>query len=718
MKTFIYILKVLYKKKWMLLIIPLLVAIIVYIFLSTQPSKYKSSTTVYTGIISGYDAYSANSSVQDWMAVNNAIDNLINIIHAESTLETVFLRLIARNLVHCDPKSDNEFLSASSSAELLSITPYEVLYLVVPGDENATYRNLRQYYDKDNANFLKQLFNWEHHLYSFKALSTVDVTRMSNSDMLKISYTNDDRFIVYNTLLLIEEEFINQYVQIRFEQTNDVVAYFEHELEIIGAELRAKEDRLTNYNVTNSIINYQEQTRMVAERSRDIDEVTETVTREYEGAKQKVSTLEEKMGMAAEVYQSNAEFVRQINKLTSLYSESSVKKQEGESTDEVSKQISKETDKLKNVSTELAAHHYTKEGIASETIVAEWLTALLDKVRSEQELKVLQQSKRDIDNEFKRFSPVGSSIKRQDREINFSEQSYLSNLQGLNEAKLRQKNLQLTSATFRTITPPTVAVKAEKTKNTLYAIITFILVLVVLIVFIIIVELFNRVPYDQQAARKIIGLPILGAFPLLNDMSDDSIPSRTLAINQLGNACINYFDRKKDVNIINVVSVYSDDGKTSLCEALMQHFERIGTKPELITYEKDFQVENKYYLMAGSIYDFGMNENNFDTLPEANVIIVEYPPLSTVSFPVKLLESASLTILVANASKPWSDMSSIILRQLKMNDREHKIAAILNRADEDCVGTFTGMLPPYTLRHKIHYTMWNLGNVTFDDNRG
>ncbi|MCQ2057431.1 MAG: exopolysaccharide biosynthesis protein [Bacteroidaceae bacterium] len=719
MQTFLYIIKTLYKNKWIVLLVPFFIALAVYIFLSGQPRKYQSSTTVYTGIVSGYNVFTSESGVQDWMSVNNSIDNLINIIKAESTLESVSLRLLARNLVHCNPQEDNEYLTSFSSIELLNETPEEVLALVVDGDEDSTYVKLREYYTKDNTNYLKQLFNWEHRYYSFKALSTVDVSRISNSDMLKLSYINDDKYIVYNTLLLVEEEFVNQYLLIRYEQTNDVVAYFENELRTIGSELRSKEDNLTSYNIQKGIINYQEQTRMVAEHSRDIDEAYENVMREYEGAKEKVALLEEKMGYALEIYEHNAEFIKQLNKITNLYSKSSEAEESAEK-DAIATQIDSETDKLREVSVGMAQKRYSKEGLANDEIVSEWLEAVLVKTRTEQELAVLDKSKSDINNEFKRFSPVGSSIKRQDREISFSEQNYLANLQGLNDAKLRQKNLQLTSATFRTITPPSVAIKPEKTKNTLYTIATFVFVLIIIMVYSVVVELFNRVPYDQQAAKKIIGLPVLGAIPNITQKSKALEIGKALSYNQLGNAAVNYFDRTKTANIINVISIDSGEGKSVVCDALMQHFEKIDTKPVLITHGKDFEDDDKYYLMAGSIYDFGVNENNFDTLPEANVIIVEYPPVSTSSFPIKLLDSASITILVADSTKAWTDMSNIVLRQLTLNDRNHKLVTVLNKADNDCVGTFTGMLPPYTLRHRIHYTMWNLGNNTAnnDEQRG
>lgn len=52
-------------------------------------------TTVYTGIVSGYDITTTEGTRQDWNIINNAMDNLINIILSQSTLKNVSMRLYA-----------------------------------------------------------------------------------------------------------------------------------------------------------------------------------------------------------------------------------------------------------------------------------------------------------------------------------------------------------------------------------------------------------------------------------------------------------------------------------------------------------------------------------------------------------------------------------------------------------------------------------------------
>ena len=708
MENLLYLIKILYKKRWLLLAVPFAVALIVYVILSSQPSMYKSETTIYTGIISGYNA-STTGERQDWSAVNNALENLISIVLAESTLENVYLKLLARNLVNLDGNKDNEVLTAKSSRSLIVNLPADVFRLVEAGDEQSTYENLKAFYDKDRTNCLKQLFLWDDPVYSYKALSKVSVSRIGASDMLRLSYENSDPFIVCNTLKILVEEFVRQYFNLRYEQTDDVLKYFEEELARIHAELTLKEDDLMDYNVRNQIINYEEQTKMVAERSRNIESELENANRKLESARKKKELLEEKLGATAELYKNNAEFINKINEISDAYASSVVL--DTLSADSGINQIKAGTEDLRKISIDIMSSKYSKEGMSLDLMTEEWLEAVIDETISEAELIVLRRGYEDNLNAIRRFSPVGTSLSRQNREIEFSESNYRENLHAFNEAKLKRKNLQLSSATFKTLTPPTAAFVPEKTKNNLYTAVAFILVFILLTAVEVFSEIFNKKPYDKSTAEKLIGTPTLGAFPDLSRETGYNDVYAEFSTSQLGNALINHFDRTKSNNIVNVISVNQGDGKSRLCDELMSFFQKLDTNPVLVSWHKDFDYDSKYYVMAGSIYDFAMNEDNMETLPKAEVILVEYPPLSISTLPLKPLANAAVNLIVVNSLEEWSEMDQIMLRRLKeYGKNSEKVFLCLNYADIDAVGAFTGLLPPFTQRHKLRFKFWNLGN--------
>ena len=704
MSTLLYILRLLFKRKWWLLSLPTVVAIIVAIILSRKPDTYKSSTTIYTGIVSGYDIMTISSGSQDWLSINNAVDNLLSIIKAESTLENVSLRLLAQDLVHLDTENDNDFLLAATSQKLAENVPQEVMDLVVKDDEEKTFENFRHYYSMDTGNYLYRLFHWNDRHYSYTALNSIEVNKVQSSDMLNMTYENDDPFLVYHTLLILTDEFMNQYKLLRYEQTNDVIRYFENELVRVGAELNTLEEGLKDFNIDNQIINYEEQTKMVAERTRDLDVRLETTNMNLKSSQALRQTIEAKLdGM--NTVANNAEFLKSLNTIGNLYSQA----QNSGNNSSVNSQIASETEKLHSITADLTSQKFTKEGLASADLITQWLDALLLETKSRAELDVLEKNYSALTNEYERFSPVGSSLKRQNRTINFSEQTYLSVLQALNEARLRQKNLQMTSATFKVMSPPSVAIEPEATKNTVLTVLVFVCEFIFLFLLFVIMEILSRRPFDKASAERITGVEVLGAMPERDSKDKYADFIKNSAIQNIGNATINFFDRSKLTNIINVFSTDYADGKTVFGETLREYFKSIDLKPAFFSWNKDFDITSKSFLMSWSIYDFAIPMDGGVDPAECDIIIVEYPPLSRVSIPNRLVSSAAVNLLLVDSSRPWKGMDHILLRQLKLQTNTTPIRVVLSNADKDVIGAFTGMLPPYTAMHRFAFTVKNLG---------
>lgn len=290
-----YTARFLYRIKWWMILAPIIVALAVFFKMGAQPRNYKSMTTVYTGIVSGYDITTTEGTRQDWNIINNAMDNMINIILSQTTLKNVSMRLYAQGLTHLDPDNDNQYLTARTSRYLLNRTPKEVMDLVDRTSEEKTLENLRRFEEADHDNHVYGMFHWNPPYYSYQALSQIKVKRITSSDMLEISYENDDPYIVYNTLVILNDEFVRQYRDLRFGETNNVIAYFESELARVGKNLRELEDSLRDYNVEHKVINYDEQTKHIAALSRDYELRYEEIPLNFESAEKLRKSIEEQL---------------------------------------------------------------------------------------------------------------------------------------------------------------------------------------------------------------------------------------------------------------------------------------------------------------------------------------------------------------------------------------------------------------------------------------
>ena len=111
MDYILYLFRSLYRVKWWILLGTLIISAIAYYLTGNMKGGYNVEATLYTGVVSGY-SIEENTKV-DWALAQNSMDNLINIIQAESTLKRVSLRLFSRVLVKGDPNKDNEGITSA-----------------------------------------------------------------------------------------------------------------------------------------------------------------------------------------------------------------------------------------------------------------------------------------------------------------------------------------------------------------------------------------------------------------------------------------------------------------------------------------------------------------------------------------------------------------------------------------------------------------------------
>ena len=648
-----YTARFLYRIKWWLILCPLLVALLVYLKMGTKPRNYKSTTTIYTGIVSGYDITTTEGSRQDWNVINNAMDNLINIILSQSTLKNVSLRLYAQGLTHLDPDNDNQYLSARTSRYLLSKTPPDVMELVDHTSEKNTYENLRKYEEIDHNNHVYGMFHWSPPYYSYQALSQIKVKRLANSDMLEISYENDDPYIVYNTLIILNDEFVKQYRDLRFGETNNVIAYFESELERVGNNLRNLEDSLRDYNVQHRVINYDEQTKHIAALSRDYELRYEEILLNFESAEKLRASIEGQLEGLQETFRNNAEFIEKLHKIGSIYSRLSAAEAFQPETDgtegisdrtampasrndtgQLRRKLSEETRSLQELTTNIANQQYTKEGLSANSIVTEWLAAVLLAEKSRAELAVMKLRKQELDQKYTQFSPVGSTL-----------------------------------------------------------------------------ELLDRTLRDKVRAERITKGRVIGAFPGKAYFGQRRFTKqyREIASRYIGNAAVNYFDPAKQPNVLNILSTERGDGKSLIAEHLAAFFREANMKVRIVSWNKDFDIERKEYLLAEKLGDFVHDTPGEVPLAEADVVLVEYPPFATSSVPKELLRHAALSIVIAPANRTWKDTDQLLFEKAEKLSGRTPVVLCLNCAGRDVVQTFTGLMPPYSRLRRLGYQISQFG---------
>jgi len=707
-----YILKFFYRIRWWLLTLPIIVAMVTYYFASKRALEYDVKTTVYTGLITGYNIESGNTVTIDQS--NNNMANLLNIITSERTLKLVSIRLYAECMIHGNPNEDNNYITAKSYRELLDITPKEVQALIDKKSEEKTIKNLLDYERPNSKNFIYGLLNYFHPYFSITSLTEkIKVERMGASDIIEIRYSANDPGIAYNTLVILNKEFIEQYQELRFGETRDVIKFFEAELLKLGKQLKHAEDSLTNYNIEKRIINYPEQTKQVTILDAGYQIKMQQLLLDYTSTKSLADFFETKLGDQAQRLRSNSSFISQLNKISSLNSQlANAEIYNTENTEQVSKQIKEYKQQLQNaekeftsISEDLTSHQNSTSNISSKDLIAQWLEQIVLAEKTKAEMDAMKVERNKLNKDFVYYSPVGSTLKRQERNIGFIESTYMSMLSSLNAARLRQKNLQMTSATLRIMTPPMFPLSAQPSKARTIALSAFLITIIFITGYFLFVEIFDRTLRNKLRAERITGGVILGAFPgesiLRYRRYNKAI--NLIATKYLSNAILPYCQNSTQ-NIINLLSTEPKAGKSHIADQLVEYWTSLGIKVRKVTYDIDFQADSKQYLLAKNIDELCSG------LAQEDILIIEYPSLKEYSISPSLLKEATVNLLIAKAGKVWKNTDQMIYDQIiKITEKETPVFIYLNNASRDAVEDFTGQLPPYTKLKNMLYRFSQFG---------
>jgi uncharacterized protein involved in exopolysaccharide biosynthesis len=716
MDLFRYFVRFLYKIRWYLVILPMIALIIAWFSTRNMERIYDTNTTIYTGMITGYNIEGGTGAAGGNSQTN--ITNLMLIITTDNTIHEVALRLFARCMMYGNPNKDNNYISAEHFRQLNATVPADVKALINHNNESATYANLKAYEKPSQDNFLFGLLNYHPYFGMDNITSRLKVLQLDRSDIIDIGYSANDAGIAYNTLDILNEVFARQYQQLRYGETSNVIKFFEKEVARLYRILTNAEDDLIRYNVSKRIINYTEQTKQVASLEAQQQNFRNDQLMNYTTAKALLDYLERQLGNRAQVIRSNQEFTRQVRDISRIQSRISnlrLMSSEGgannESQEELAKaqrDLQRATGRVNQLTKDIEASTFSTEtGVKAQDMLGRWLEQLLLLEKTKAEMTATDIMKNDLDKQYLFYAPIGATLDRKARHIGFIEGNYMEMLRALNTARMRQRNLQMSTATLRVLNPPMFPLNAQPTNRLMVLLGAFLLTFVLTTLYFLVIEMLDRTLRDRMRSERITKVPVMGCFPKESNLRYRRF-NKTIAdmsLKQLSKALLPNF-KEGQQNVLNLISTDSGNGKSYLAQELENYWISIGLQVRRLTYDEDFLSEDSRFILAKDIKDLCP-----DILPE-EIAIIEYPNLDDYSISPALLNMGTINLMVTRANRTWKDVDQKALNEvMAMLDDEHKktLYMYLTEASRYAVEEFVGQLPPYTKFNNFVYRMSQLG---------
>lgn len=644
-------------------------ALTVFLLTMNEKKVYSSESIIYTGIASGY-SLNGNSKA-DFYSTSNAFDNLISLIESRETKEDVAITLLAEHLLQ--KKANSEVIAEDAYEEFQELIPANIRKKLRGPDVKETKARMVALMQSSDDNILLEILNSTNPYYSLKALNTIRANRISNSDLIRITYETNDAGICKRTLELLEETFMRKHRLLKEGQTESVVRYFEEATQKAFNKLDSSENLFLQFNKQHDIINYYEQTKAIAGEREDLYALEHSLVMDKVGSNSSLDKVND--NLKGRVYQSlyNSEIAEDRKSLADTYAKISaiefLKKEPSQEDLAELKTLKREAaekeKKLREAVDNLYVKSNTVSGIPNKTILDEWIKTTLSFEESRARLAVMDKRKREFEAEYKRFAPLGAMLKKIERQINVSEQAYLELLHGLNLARLNQQNAELTTK-LNVVDPPFLPVKANASKRMIQVILAFVLGVVLVVTYVLANALINKTLLEPQRARKMVDLPFLSLFPVLNGNPKFVRMAKIRMVQQI----LSKLELSENASLsLAFISTQGEEGKTTLAQLLQKELQRL-----------EYSVEIKQWDEKGT------------GSTESQITLWEFPALDGLILKPGLFPSFDMAILVARANRVWTRIDKEVL-SLFQNACKKNIWLLLNGVETDFAEEYVGEVP-------------------------
>ncbi len=624
----------------LLLLIPALLGVAVA-FLTKN--IYSSKTTLYTGMTSGTSVQLDQSF--NVFTTNAAFDNMITVIQSRETSQEVAIRLLAQHLMFS--RHDSRFISMQSFLDLKRTTPAYINKLIVrhvykrskseavlqnsdttkasgsfsfaeknpdnslnlqpsyidPVAYEQTVKNLHDYMVNDDTNYVYRLLNSGSSHYSIQAISSVGVQRISSSDLIELKYNSDDPGICQQTLVLLTEVCMKNYKKIKESRSDAVVKYFEYKLKAGAAKLSAAEDRLLKFNEENKIVNFADQSRAAGNAAGNLEALLQSKRIKLAGDNAAIEKLEDKMNAQQDLQQKSAKLIEKRNELaeinTRLATVGNGDANSQDSQDVINLKAQAET--LKSDISNLVDEMYNSKvsaGDASQTNMMEnYLASVKDYQETKSEITGLESKIQNAQKEYDNYAPAGVILKRIERDITIAEQEYLELLKGLNLAKLKVQDVEL-SSNIKPVDPPYYPLFPNPTKRLLLVVLAGLLGFIIVASVILALEFFDATLKNPGKASKILGLDAAGVYPRINEKTNTvHLPFITNRLMEMMIQQVELYPKGRltshETRTILFFSTQNEEGKTTILNNLARKLKKQGKKVIVVNFSGESLLQTE-----------------------------------------------------------------------------------------------------------------------------
>jgi succinoglycan biosynthesis transport protein ExoP len=239
---FIYLLRVLLKRKWLIIGAALVSAVIAWLLTTNQPKKYRSVAQISTGFTVNDEIKVGNESF-DAFGADTKFNNVI-----VTFMSPTVISLLSYNLILHDLQSSSPFRRLTpkqiQSPLYRKISPREAIRVFESKLESMSMLTSFKPEEKDLLEYLR-LYG-----YDYQTLTNIlAVYRMQHTDYIQIEYTSENPELSAFVVNTVFPQFLKYYKNVRSSKSEESIDTLQSLMEKKKQDLDAKNEKLRGEGV-------------------------------------------------------------------------------------------------------------------------------------------------------------------------------------------------------------------------------------------------------------------------------------------------------------------------------------------------------------------------------------------------------------------------------------------------------------------------------------
>ncbi|PQA56110.1 exopolysaccharide transport family protein [Siphonobacter curvatus] len=697
MADFIRFLNFLYKKKWLLLAVPLLTVIAAYFLVQKLPDEYTSTARIATGLVDKTDQGFTGGGNEQQSEVTQKFDNIIQSMQLKNTLNMVSYRLILHDLTqpakafHKPSKPVQELSSTEKSRAIAifnqKLSTQQDLFIESPEEKKLLNILQSMHYDTDAIS------------------GNLTVSRVKDSDYIRVEFDGDDpefTAFVVNTLCT---DFISRY-SIRLQTSNDrSIEFLEKFMNEKMRNLTGLMDQLKQYKIKNRVLNLNEQARSMYGQIIDFETRREVAIKDVVAYTAALKNIDNKFNPSdrrylestlAAINQNIVVTKQQLRAANDIYFRSNFDPKYKARLDSLQNKLTTQI----NQSTDSYIYNPL---VAKTELVSQKLNMEIALELAQNSIATVEKELVRLNRKFDGLVPNEAKIQEFETSIDIASKEYIEALQRYNNAKMQSQQITQLKLIEKAL-PGTLTPSKKVILIVFSGIISFVLCLLILF---LVFYLDNSIHDAKQLANS-TDIPVIGTLHKIDTSSDltqlwhDPSPSKSVLTyrNALRSIRFELDHELTTGKVIALTSLRPEEGKTTLLLSLAHAFAMINKRVLIVdgnfssthstsltpkaVYVEDFlhttmpleslYVENGIYSLSNNRGDYSLFELASETHIAAkiaelksyfDVILIETPALETRNKAKEWIQFADKVVAVYEAHTTIRDSHTPGIQYLK-----------------------------------------------------